>query len=82
MTTPKHIKKTLLMLAPEHIYQCKAYSSLIALYEKIDTKYCERTKGKLSGYLTCLVHLERICSEEAHYLYKWFSEKDRSEEEL
>lgn len=82
MTTPKHIKKALLLLAPEHIYQCKTYSSLIALYKRINNeKWEETSKGKLYGYLTCLVNLGTIDNEESYYLYKWFSSTDRSKEE-
>lgn len=83
MTTPKHIKKTLLMIAPEHIYYCKSNSSLIALYKRIENyQWAAEAKGKLYGYLNCLVVMGIISKDERCLLYEWFSTEDRSKEEL
>lgn len=76
------IKKLASTLTPDQRAYCLSCSSLIALYNRTGLADREATcRGKLQGYLTCLMHNGVISDNECYYLNNWFSSADRSKEE-
>lgn len=73
------VAKALHKLTQEQIADCQLMSVVIAVYREAGVnKGVFYHKGRLSGYLDCLVNLEVLDIAEAKALNMWFSEQDRS----